>query len=162
MDLEIRAVLIDSGGAYVLDARSYRRGAVLAETDVDLGIHDGVDFHLYVCHLKFDPNLVLIADIIAFKPRLLLLMPSFILIIVLLHLSELRNPLPSLLGIPTSTPSASTIRTTGTKLDSEGGSVSLSTGVDGEPIPVAPPREAESGVDYYMNLQALQNTMGWM
>ena len=26
--------------------------------------------------------------------------------------------------------------------------------------PVVPPKEAESGVDYYMNLQAIQNLMG--
>lgn len=89
-------------------------------------------------------------------------MPSLVLIILLLHLSELRTPLPSLLGTPISTPSASTLRSTGTKIDPDGGPVSVSTGIDGEAIPVAPPKEAESGVDYYMNVQAIQNTMGWM
>ena len=34
------------------------------------------------------------------------------------------------------------------------------TGPDGESIPVVPPKEAESGVDYYMNLQAIQNLLG--
>lgn len=36
-----------------------------------------------------------------------------------------------------------------------------STGASGG-IPAVPPKEAESGVDYYMNLQAIQNTMGWV
>jgi len=39
---------------------------------------------------------------------------------------------------------------------------STSTGPDGHEIPVVPPKEVESGVDYYMNLQAIQNIMGVM
>lgn len=93
---------------------------------------------------------------------MLLLIPSLTLILILLHLSELRKPLPSLLGGSIPTPSASTLRTTGTKVDADGGPVSISTGPDGEPVPVVPPKETESGVDYYMNLQAIQNTMGWV
>lgn len=39
---------------------------------------------------------------------------------------------------------------------------STSTGPDGQEIPVVPPKEVESGVDYYMNIQAIQNLMGLM
>jgi hypothetical protein len=40
--------------------------------------------------------------------------------------------------------------------------VTTTTGPDGELLPAVPPKEAESGVDYFMNLQAIQNTMGWV
>lgn len=44
----------------------------------------------------------------------------------------------------------------------DGGTFSASS-VDkegGGAVPVVPPKEAESGVDYYLNIQAIQNLMG--
>jgi hypothetical protein len=45
----------------------------------------------------------------------------------------------------------------------EGGSGFTASQVDkegGGTVPVVPPKEADSGVDYYLNIQAIQNLMG--
>jgi hypothetical protein len=97
----------------------------------------------------------------AFKPRLLLLAPFLSIITLLLHLHERSTPLPSLIGVSQSPPSAGTTRLAPVSGPKEA-SMSATTGADGEPIPAVPPKEAESSVDYYMNIQAIQNTMGWM
>ena len=115
---------------------------------------------------------------IAFIPRLLLLLPSAGLMILLLHVQERAQPLPSLLGtspspaypigtarMSTSTPGnedGQVSKGLGIKSGMNGtGEYSATSGVDGEAaVPAVPPKEAESGVDYYMNLQAIQNLMG--
>ncbi|RSH83841.1 hypothetical protein EHS25_005456 [Saitozyma podzolica] len=98
---------------------------------------------------------------ISFKPRLLLLAPFLSIIALLLHLHERSTPLPSLIGVSQSPPSAGTTRLAPVSGPKEA-SMSATTGADGEPIPAVPPKEAESSVDYYMNIQAIQNTMGWI
>ena len=100
---------------------------------------------------------------IAFKPRLLLLVPFLTLILLLLHTHERTNPLPSLLGVSVPALSIGTTRV-GSSPNPDGGrdTFSASTGPDGQEIPVVPPKETESGVDYYMNIQAIQNLMGIM
>ena len=99
----------------------------------------------------------------AFKPRILLLVPSATLILLLLHMHERTKPLPSLLGVAIPATSAGTVRLGASPSMGAGkGSFSATTGPDGESLPVAPPKEAESGVDYYMSLQAIQNLMGLM
>jgi hypothetical protein len=98
------------------------------------------------------------ADFEAFYPRLLLLLPSITLLLVILYNHERNKPLPSLIGtgavpIP---PAAGTVR-----IVQSSGQEYTSSKVDGEgSVPVVPPREAESGVDYYLNVQAIQNLMG--
>ncbi|WRT64878.1 uncharacterized protein IL334_001814 [Kwoniella shivajii] len=106
---------------------------------------------------------------ICFQPRALLLLPSLILMLILLHTHERLAPLPSLLGISIP-PSTATDRfqppspnPAGNPNASGGGFTSTSTkDADGETVEkvVVPPKEAESAVDYYMNLQAIQNLMG--
>lgn len=101
-------------------------------------------------------------DPVAFNPRLLLLLPSATLILILLHNHERNKPLPSLLGVVAPPPSAGTVRVTTTPSQDGSGTFSAST-VDkdgGGTVPVVPPKEAESGVDYYLNIQAIQNLMG--
>ncbi|WVF69896.1 hypothetical protein IAT40_004679 [Kwoniella sp. CBS 6097] len=115
---------------------------------------------------------------ICFQPRILLLFPSLILILILLHIHEKTTPLPSLLGtfippttatdrigVPPSSPNpADVIHTTGSGTSGSGGGFSSTTTKDPEgdtiSVPVVPPKEVESGVDYFMNLQAIQNLMG--
>ena len=99
----------------------------------------------------------------AFKPRILLLLPSVALIILLLHTRERISPLPSLIGVfglPLSIGTTRVGSSPNPDLNKE--SLTTSTGPDGHEIPVVPPKETESGVDYYMNLQAIQNLMGLM
>ncbi|WVQ97954.1 hypothetical protein IAU59_005074 [Kwoniella sp. CBS 9459] len=120
---------------------------------------------------------------ICFQPRTLLLLPSLILILILLHVHEKTTPLPSLLGtvIPPSTAteriggsptspnpavatnaSASGSGAAGAGGGSGGYSTTTTKDAEGDTVsvPVVPPKEVESGVDYYMNLQAIQNLMG--
>ncbi|ORX34478.1 hypothetical protein BD324DRAFT_636086 [Kockovaella imperatae] len=114
---------------------------------------------------------------ISFKPRLLLLVPSLLLILILLHIHERQHPLPSLLGVPlppdgeigttrlpTSAPSnqaASVAVNSLTKVNAGAtGYSATNASTESEPLPAVPPKEAESGVDYYMNVQAIQNLMG--
>ncbi|WVQ84147.1 hypothetical protein IAT38_006294 [Cryptococcus sp. DSM 104549] len=109
---------------------------------------------------------------ISFQPRVLLLLPSLALIILLLHINERTTPLPSLLGIMAPVPTATSRvdadarRASGQSSTSPERSsaftASTTKGEDGETVgvPVVPPKEAESGVDYYMNIQAIQNLMG--
>ena len=144
-----------SGRTCVLAARPNRRGILLAETKVDMGISRRLDLYLSVLPI----SLGLLELIPAFNPRLLLLLPSATLILLLLHIHERAHPLPSLLGVKTP-PASATARTSVSPLGALGG-VTASTGPEGE-VPVVPPKEAESGVDYYMNLQAIQNLMGLM
>lgn len=96
---------------------------------------------------------------IAFNPRLLLLLPSAILVLLLVHIQERTHPIPSLLGVTLTAPTA-TQRVNSSPAVSQG-AFTTTNGPDGE-TPVVPPKEAESGVDYYMNLQAIQNLMGLM
>ncbi|OCF37433.1 hypothetical protein I316_00554 [Kwoniella heveanensis BCC8398] len=123
---------------------------------------------------------------ICFQPRTLLLLPSLILILILLHIHEKTTPLPSLLGTfippssatdrigvspPSPNPATSTTASgsadasgAGGSTGSSGGGFSATTTKDAEgdtiSVPAVPPKEVESGVDYYMNLQAIQNLMG--
>jgi len=145
------------GRTGVLVARSVGGGAVLEETEMDLGVDHALDLHLY-----FNPCRELqILKMTAFKPRLLLLIPSLTLTLLLLHAHERTNPLPSLLGVSTASASAGRTRVgPSTNSDTGKDTFSTSTGPDGQEIPVVPPKEVESGVDYYMNLQAIQNLMG--
>jgi len=120
---------------------------------MDLGVSRRMDIHLYIPLSSYYCGPL----IAAFKPRLLLLLPSATLILLLLHIHERNHPLPSLLGVKTS-PASPTARTSVSPISGLG-NVTTSTGPEGE-IPVVPPKEAETGVDYYMNLQAIQNLMG--
>ncbi|KIR57648.1 hypothetical protein I314_06543 [Cryptococcus bacillisporus CA1873] len=103
---------------------------------------------------------------ICFQPRALLLLPSLSLIVLLLHIHERTHPVPSLIGIisppplatarvhpPSSTDQSSPDKpyTATATRDESGETVS---------VPVVPPKEVESGVDYFMNIQAIQNLMG--
>jgi hypothetical protein len=81
------------------------------------------------------------------------------LIILLIHVREKSHPIPSLLGVTLTAPSATQRVNASPALGQ--GAFTATTGPDGE-LPVVPPKEAESGVDYYMNLQAIQNLMGLM
>lgn len=69
-------------------------------------------------------------------------------------------PLPSLLGVSLA-PAEATLRYSTTH-PSTRESYSATAAPDGEGQPVAPPKDAESSVDVYMNLQAIQNLMGVM
>ncbi|EIW68836.1 hypothetical protein M231_03663 [Tremella mesenterica] len=99
---------------------------------------------------------------VSFQPRILLFLPSFILIVILLHVHERTHPLPSLLGVYLPPPAAGTTRitstTTGSGSVSKDGSYTVTTGTE-ETQPVVPPKEAESGVDFLVNMQAIQNLM---
>jgi len=77
---------------------------------------------------------------------------------MLLHMHERTTPIPSLFGVSLPPVSLGTARYTTT--GKEGAAYSASTAPDGESIPVVPPKEAESGVDFFLNLQAIQNLMG--
>ncbi|WVN86523.1 uncharacterized protein L203_101687 [Cryptococcus depauperatus CBS 7841] len=102
-----------------------------------------------------------------FKPRVLLMLPSLALIIILLHVHERSHALPSLLGKYTSPPLA-TARVAPTSKKAESGlerdSYTATTTKDEKgdtvSVPAVPPKEVESGVDYYLNIQAIQNMMG--
>lgn len=98
----------------------------------------------------------------AFNPRLLLLLPSATLILILLHNHERNKPLPSLLGVVAPLPAAGTVRVSSTVSQDGNSSFTASTNEKdgGVTVPVVPPKEAESGVDYYLNIQAIQNLMG--
>jgi len=93
----------------------------------------------------------------AFNPRLLLLLPFATLVLLLIHIHERTHPCPTLLGVMIS-PASATPRATSTP-PMGSGAFTASTGPDGETA-VVPLKEAESGVDYYLNLQAIQNLMG--
>ena len=127
---------------------------------MDMGLDHAVDIHMFE-HLSFATEAMFMC--IAFKPRILLLVPFLSLTLLLLHHHERTNPLPSLLGVSMPLTSVGTTRT-GPSPNPDGGrdTFSTSTAPDGHEIPVVPPKEAESGVDYYMNIQAIQNLMGIM
>lgn len=121
-------------------------------------------FHLYVQSTEhthcLDPNI----DTAAFNPRLLLLLPSATLILILLHNHERNKPLPSLLGVVSPAPAAGTVRLVAAP-SQDGGSTFTASSLERDgagvgAVPVVPPKEAESGVDYYLNIQAIQNLMG--
>ncbi|WWC67825.1 uncharacterized protein I206_101742 [Kwoniella pini CBS 10737] len=121
---------------------------------------------------------------ICFQPRILLLLPSFVLILIFLHVQEKSTPIDSLLGTsiqpstitdrknafapsspdPSVNPSSTTNKSGETHSNTGQGSFSTSTTKDseGENVEkvVVPPKETESSVDIYMNLQAIQNLMG--
>lgn len=120
---------------------------------------------------RIPPRISLIPLVTAFKPKLLLLLPSATLLLILLHIHERTNPLPSLLGVALGPTPMGTARITAnaaqggsasSPVASSSGAFTSSTGVDGEVIPVVPPKEAESSVDFFMNMQAIQNLMGLM
>jgi hypothetical protein len=99
---------------------------------------------------------------IAFYPRLLLLLPSITLLLVILYNHERNRPLPSLIGVMAPAPAAGTVRIAPSSGQDGGGTFTASQ-VDkegGVAVPVVPLKEAESGVDYYLNVQAIQNLMG--
>lgn len=75
---------------------------------------------------------------------------------IFITLQEQKRPVPSLIGITQVAPAAGSTRRGG----GDSPSYSASTAPDADGVPVVPPREAESTVDYYMNMQALQNLMG--
>ncbi|WWD07804.1 hypothetical protein V865_005908 [Kwoniella europaea PYCC6329] len=109
---------------------------------------------------------------ICFKPRVLLLLPSLILILILLHTHEKTSPLPSLLGIsmpPSNLTDRKTVpgspdlsKANSGNPTSGGYSTTTTKDSEGETVekPTVAPKESESGVDIYMNLQAIQNLMG--
>ncbi|KAL7418607.1 hypothetical protein Q5752_007065 [Cryptotrichosporon argae] len=104
---------------------------------------------------------------VCFNPRALLVLPSLSILVVLLHALEVRVPLPSLLGAPPAPPAQATPRVGGaagattTTTTVAGADVEAGTGAGTGGAAVAvPPKEAESNVDYFMNLQAIQNLMG--
>ncbi|WOO76555.1 Peroxisomal membrane protein PEX28 [Vanrija pseudolonga] len=94
---------------------------------------------------------------ICFFPRILLLLPSAILLVTYLTFQEQKEPLPSLFGvlIP-SAPDAGTQRVG----DDPSTSYSASTVEGKEGVPQAPPGDATSTTDILMNMQAIQNLMG--
>ena len=61
-------------------------------------------------------------------------------------------------------PVAGTVRVTAAPSQEGGSAFTASTNEKdgGGAVPVVPPKEAESGVDYYLNIQAIQNLMGLM
>jgi hypothetical protein len=82
-------------------------------------------------------------------------------LLIVLYNHERNKPLPSLIGVLAPPPAAGTVRVPGNTL--EGGSGFTASQVDkegGGTVPVVPPKEADSGVDYYLNIQAIQNMMG--
>ncbi|WWC87024.1 uncharacterized protein L201_001907 [Kwoniella dendrophila CBS 6074] len=115
---------------------------------------------------------------ICFQPRALLILPSLVLILILLHIHEKNLPLESLLGIsipastitdrkyvpPSPDPSKPSVSASSASNTNHGSTGSYSTTKDseGETIEkiVVPPKETESSVDVYMNIQAIQNLMG--
>ncbi|KIR70363.1 hypothetical protein CNBG_9658 [Cryptococcus deuterogattii R265] len=103
---------------------------------------------------------------ICFQPRALLLLPSLSLIVLLLHIHERTHPVPSLVGM-ISPPPLATARvrppsSTGESSPDKSYTATTTRDESGETVglPVVPPKEVESGVDYFMNIQAIQNLMG--
>lgn len=94
---------------------------------------------------------------ICFFPRVLLFLPSAIVLVIYLTVQEQKEPLPSLFGvlIP-SAPDAGTQRIG----DDPSTSYSASTVEGKEGTPQAPPGDATSTTDILMNMQAIQNLMG--
>jgi hypothetical protein len=93
---------------------------------------------------------------ICFNPRAVLFFPTAILLTIYLNFQEKKNPIPSLLGVTTAPADLGTHRVG----NSASTSYSASTAPDMEGAAVGPPKEAESSVDYFMNVQAIQNLMG--
>ncbi|TXT15543.1 hypothetical protein VHUM_00046 [Vanrija humicola] len=95
---------------------------------------------------------------ICFFPRILLLLPSAIVLVIYLTVQEKKEPLPSLFGvlIP-SAPDPGTERVGG---DDASASYTASTVEGKEGAPQAPPGDATSTTDILMNMQAIQNLMG--
>lgn len=93
---------------------------------------------------------------ICFKPRALLFLPSALVLIIYLSIEEKNKALPSLFGVILPAPNAGSQRI-GTNPST---AYSASTVPETEGAPVVPPKEAESTIDYYMNMQAIQNLMG--
>jgi hypothetical protein len=83
------------------------------------------------------------------------------LLLIILYNHERNKPLPSLIGVIAPAPAAGTVRVTPGSAQ-EGGAFTASQveKEGGVAVPVVPPKEAESGVDYYLNVQAIQNLMG--
>lgn len=100
---------------------------------------------------------LLLWTFICFQPRVLLFLPSAILLVLYTWLQERKKPLPSLFGV-TLTPTP--VGSSRVGAESDPNAYSASTAPDSEGQPVVPPKEAESSVDYYMNMQAIQNLMG--
>ncbi|CAK9785624.1 unnamed protein product [Cutaneotrichosporon oleaginosum] len=94
---------------------------------------------------------------ICFQPRVLLFLPTAVLLVIYTWLQERRNPVPSLFGVTLAPTPAGSARIGG---DADPNSYSASTVPEMEGAPVVPPKEAESSVDYFMNIQAIQNLMG--
>jgi hypothetical protein len=123
----------------------------------------------------------------AFYPRLLLCIPSAALILILLHQYEKAHPsLTNPASLPTAVPAPRSILsnplagTLGASLtanadpavnpaarndahgdhSTEGKAHGSTVDTDGNVIPAVSAGVPESGVDYYMNLQGIQNLMG--
>lgn len=94
---------------------------------------------------------------ICFQPRVLLFLPSGVLLVLYTWLQERKNPLPSLFGV-TLTPTSAGSTRVGSENDANAYSASTAPDIEGQPV--VAPKEAESSVDYYMNIQAIQNLMG--
>ncbi|BEI97419.1 hypothetical protein CcaverHIS631_0210080 [Cutaneotrichosporon cavernicola] len=94
---------------------------------------------------------------ICFQPRVLLFLPTAILLVLYTWLQERKHPVPSLFGVTLTPTPAGSMRVGG---DDNPNSYSVSTAPDSDGTPVVPPKEAEPSVDYFMNIQAIQNLMG--
>lgn len=93
---------------------------------------------------------------ICFNPRAVLFFPAAMLLMIYINLQEKRNPIPTLLGVTNHPTDMGSHRVGNTPTTSY--SASTAPGSEGEPV--VPPKEAESSVDYLMNMQAIQNLMG--
>jgi hypothetical protein len=106
-------------------------------------------------------------------PRTFLFLPSALVLVIYLSIQEQKTSRPSLFGVTQPAPAVGSMRVStssgsGAGEPGSGGdnggdgkvSYSASTIPETEGNPVVPPKEAESSVDYYMNMQAIQNLMG--
>lgn len=94
---------------------------------------------------------------ISFNPRALLFFPTALLLLLYINLQEKKAPIPSLLGVTIDAPDIGTHR-----VGSGAAAYSTTTAPDGEGSPAPPPKEAETSVDYLMNMQGIQNLLGFV
>lgn len=92
---------------------------------------------------------------ICFKPRILFFLPTALLLILFTYLQERKAPVAPIFGVPQTAPPVGTAR-----VGSGETGHSASTAPETEGAPTVPPKEAETTIDYYMNIQAIQNLMG--
>ncbi|GMK59165.1 hypothetical protein CspeluHIS016_0701800 [Cutaneotrichosporon spelunceum] len=94
---------------------------------------------------------------ICFQPRVLLFLPTALLLVLYTWMQERKNPVPSLFGVSFTPTPVGSVRVGS---DDDPSSSGLSIASDGDGTPVGPPKEAEPSVDYLMNMRAIQNLMG--